>query len=403
MTTLALFFVALFLWSLVARRLEASMLTAPMVFAAAGLLIGPGVVGMELAGTDLEDVRTVGELTLALLLFVDAARITRRSLRTGPSYAPRLLGLGMPLTIALGFLAALVLLPELRPIEAGILATVLAPTDAALGQAVVSNPGVPAAVRKGLNVESGLNDGLSVPFLTLLLAIEGMHLEGRTGLFFLAVAAQQIGLGALAGTMVGAGGGWLLRRARDRSWLGPSAAGMGALALALLCYFAATALGGNGFIAAFVGGFATRWTGKDVVEHAIEFAEEEGQVLNFLVFFWLGAAAWSGLGSLGWRPIAYAVASLSVVRMLPVALAFLGSSATLRTRLFLGWFGPRGLASIVLGLIVVEEAPMLGDQGQLGMAVATTVLLSVLLHGATAAPLARAFGRAEGLKQDISG
>jgi NhaP-type Na+/H+ or K+/H+ antiporter len=310
--------------------------------------------------------------------------------------ATRLLGIGMPLTIALGTALGALLLFRLTLLEAAIVATVLAPTDAALGHAVVSNKRVPERIRRALTVEAGLNDGLSVPFLTLFLVLVKAEHEVSPGLFFLKVAAEQIGLGALSGIAVGAVGGWLLRKAVKRQWVSGTYAGLAALALALMAYALADLVHGNGFIAAFVGGLATGWMSKEVGEHVSEFAEQEGQLFNFAVFYVFGLVALTVLRELTWEVVFYAVMSLTIIRMLPVAAALRRQGLSRNTVLFMGWFGPRGLASIVLGLIVVEHAPEVADRAVMAPILIVTVLLSVLAHGITAAPLSEAFARKVG-------
>jgi sodium/hydrogen antiporter len=277
---------------------------------------------------------------------------------------------------------------------------VLAPTDAALGQAVVSNPRVPVRIRQALNVEAGLNDGLSVPFLALflILAVEGEHLSANLWIRF---ALEQIGFGALVGIGVGLAGGWLVSWASNRGWMTESFQRLALLALALIAWALADQIGGNGFIAAFVGGLVVGPAVERVGERLLRFTESEGQLLNLSVFFIFGVLALGLLGSLTWQIALYVLLSLTVVRMLPVAASLLGTHLRGVSVLFAGWFGPRGLASIVLGLIVVAEAPQLPGASEIEVVVASTVFLSVLLHGVTAAPLSAAYARrVEGMPAD---
>ena len=276
----------------------------------------------------------------------------------------------------------------------------LAPTDAALGQAVVSNPRVPVRIRQALNVEAGLNDGLSVPFLALflILAVEGERLSANLWIRF---ALEQVGLGVLVGVGIGLAGGWLVSRASGRAWMTDSFQRLALLALALIAYALADQIGGNGFIAAFVGGLAVAPTVERVGEQLIRFTEAEGQLLNLSVFFVFGVLAVGFIETLTWQVALYALLSLTVIRMLPVAASLLGTHLRGVSVLFAGWFGPRGLASIVLGLIVIAEAPQLAGAGEIEAVVASTVFLSVLLHGVTAAPLSAAYARrVEGMAAD---
>ena len=393
MTELVLFLLVLFLFSLISRWMEGSIMTPPMFFVFAGMLLGPALLGLSRETFENKNMLLLGEIALALLLFSDAVHVGRHLAEAGPRLAGRLLGIGMPLTIVLGTAIGALLLLKLTLLEAAILATVLAPTDAALGHAVVNNERVPQRIRRALTVEAGLNDGLSVPFLTLFLVLAKAEQEVSPALYFIKVAAQQIGLGAFAGIVVGAAGGWLLHWAAKHTWLSKTYAGFGALALAIMAYAVADLVHGNGFIAAFVGGLATGRVSREVGEHVSEFAEEQGQLFNFVVFYVFGAVALTILKGLTWQMVLYAVLSLTVIRMVPVAIALRKQGLSRNTVLFMGWFGPRGLASIVLGLIVVEEASQVVDRAFMAPVLVATVLLSVLAHGITAAPFSEAFAR----------
>jgi NhaP-type Na+/H+ or K+/H+ antiporter len=382
-----------FAFGLVSRRLEGTVLTAPLVFVAAGVVLGPA--GLALVEFKLDDhtVLLVGEIALAIVLFTDAASINLSSLRQNEGLPLRLLCMGMPLTIGLGTAAAALLLTDLTFWEAAIVGTVLAPTDAALGQAVVSNPRVPLRVRQALNVEAGLNDGLSVPFLALFLTLAVAEGELQPASFWIRFAFEQIGIGALVGVGVGLLGGWLVSWASKREWMTDSFQRLALLALAIIAWALADQLGGNGFIAAFVGGLVVGPTVEHVGERLIRFTQAEGQLLNLSVFFIFGVLVIGLIQPLSWGIALYALLSLTLIRMLPVVLSLLGTHLRGISVVFMGWFGPRGLASIVLGLIVVAEAPTLAGRGQVELVVALTVLLSVLLHGVTAAPLSAAYAR----------
>jgi sodium/hydrogen antiporter len=363
------------------------------VFVAAGIVLGPGVLGLVEFGLDDHTVLLLAEIALALVLFTDAASTDLSTLRQNEGLPLRLLGIGMPLTIALGAAAALLLLTDLTFWEAAIVGTVLAPTDAALGQAVVSNPRVPLRVRQALNVEAGLNDGLSVPFLALFLTLAVAEEELQSASYWIRFALEQIGLGVLVGIGVGLVGGWLVSLASRKSWMADPFQRLALLALALISWALADQLGGNGFIAAFVGGLAVGPAVEHVGERLIQFTETEGQLLNLSVFFIFGVLVIGLLGPLSWEVALYALLSLTLIRMLPVALSLIGTNLRSISVLFMGWFGPRGLATIVLGLIVVAEAPLLTGREKIEQVVALTVLFSVLLHGLTAAPLSAAYAR----------
>jgi NhaP-type Na+/H+ or K+/H+ antiporter len=391
-----------FVFGLVSRRLEGTVLTAPLVFVVAGVILGPAGLGLAEFALDDHTVLLLGEIALAIVLFTDAARTNLSALRRNEGLPLRLLGMGMPLTIALGTVVAALVLTDLTFWEAAIVGTVLAPTDAALGQAVVSNPRVPVRVRQALNVEAGLNDGLSVPFLALFLTLAEAEEEHLSASLWIRFAIEQIGFGVLVGVGVGLVGGWLVSWASKREWMSDSFQRLALLALALIAWTLADQMGGNGFIAAFVGGLVVGPTVERVGERVILFTEAEGQLLNLSVFFIFGVLVLGAIQPLSWKVALYALLSLTVIRMLPVALSLLGTHLRGVSVLFAGWFGPRGLASIVLGLIVVEEAPLLEGRDEIELVVALTVLLSVLLHGVTAAPLSAVYARrVEGMAADV--
>jgi NhaP-type Na+/H+ or K+/H+ antiporter len=398
---LAVLATVVFFFGLVSRRLEGTVLTAPIVFVVAGFVLGPWGLGLVEFELDDHAVLLLGEIALAIMLFTDAAGTDLSALRQNEALPLRLLGIGMPLTIALGSAAAALVLTDLTFWEAAIVGTVLAPTDAALGQAVVSNPRVPVRLRQALNVEAGLNDGLSVPFLALFLTLAEAEEEHLSADLWIRFALEQVGLGVLVGVGVGLAGGWLVSWASKREWMTDSSQRLALLALALIAWALADQIGGNGFIAAFVGGLAVGPTVERVGEQLIRFSEAEGQLLNLSVFFIFGVFVFGAIQHLSWEVALYALLSLTLIRMLPVALSLYGKHLRGISVLFAGWFGPRGLGSIVLGLIVVEEAPLLPGRDEIEMVVALTVLLSVLLHGLTAAPLSALYARrVEGMEAD---
>jgi NhaP-type Na+/H+ or K+/H+ antiporter len=372
----------------VSKRIEGTSVTAPMVFTTAGLVLGVEAVGLiDPAATGVE-VKILAEATLTVVLFSDASRIDLAALRRTVWIPARLLGIGLPLTIVAGFLAALVALDDLSWPEALVLAVVLAPTDAALGQAVVTSPRLPVRIRQSLNVESGLNDGICVPLFFIALAI-ALAEEGAIGDGHAAqLVAEKIGYGALGGVVAGAAAAAVVvfaggRRLVDETWMQ-----VVPVAGALLAFGLAEAIEGSGFIAAFVGGAVfgglRRRRGGDV-SHLIE---QSGAVLVAVTFVVFGAVLLGpALRDLTWQIAVYAVLSLTLVRMVPVAISMLGSGTRPPTVAFLGWFGPRGAASIVFALLLLEEETLPGEALILTTAF-VTVGLSVLAHGVTAAPLA---------------
>jgi len=393
------FAVVLFAFGLVSKRIDGLPVTAPIVFVGAGLLAGwLGVVdlGFEAHGAGgsaeigTETARTIAEIALVLLLFTDAARVDLGALRGRVSLPGRLLGVGLPLTIALGGLLAAVLFDgELSVAEAFVLGAILAPTDAALGAVVVNSPRLPVRVREALNVEAGLNDGLAVPFFTVFAALAADQLLGVGD--FLGVALEKIGYGVGVGVVVGVGGGWLLRECTRRGWMTSIHQQLALISLALVAWWIAEHVGGSGLIAAFVGGLAVGAVDRGVGEKVIDFTEDMGQFLSLLVLFAFGVVASGVLDQVTATMVFYAVLSLTVLRMLPVAIALIGTGTTPATTLFVGWFGPRGLASVLLVLILITEQEGLPGIEPTFLIVTVTVLLSVLLHGTTAAPLTARF------------
>ena len=303
----------------------------------------------------------------------------------------RLLGIGLPLTIAAGALAAVAVLHELNLIDALVLAIVLAPTDAALGQAVVTEPSLPSRIRQGLNVESGLNDGICVPLLLLALAAAEADAGASTSQHAIKIVSEQIGYGILGGVVAGLASAAVVRVSGARDLISKPWLQVIPVAGAALAYGIALALGGSGFIAAFVAGGLFGYLVPQESERISLLAEEVGGLLGGVTFLVFGAILpGPTLEHLSWSAAAYAVLSLTVVRMLPVAIAMIGSGASWQTVGFLGWFGPRGLASIVFAVIVVDEAHLPGT-GTILTATYATIGLSVFAHGLTAAPLARRY------------
>jgi NhaP-type Na+/H+ or K+/H+ antiporter len=370
-------------YAAISGRLGSTPVTQAMVFVAVGLLAGNQALELIEADAAGQFVRHLAEATLALVLFTDAVRVRLGRLRRESLVPARLLGIGLPLSIVAGTLAGLALLPGLDLWTAAALATMLAPTDAALGLPVVSNRRLPSRIRQGLNVESGLNDGVCVPLLIIFLTIAEAE-EGAAHVEPLRVIMEEIGFGAVAGLAAGALGAWVLRGFAARGWMEGTWKQINAGATPVMAYMVAVALGGSGFIAAFVAGIAFRAVAGGQAEATTHLAEESGELLNAVTFLLFGAVLLGpALGDLDWRLVAYAVLSLTVVRLLPVALAMVGTGMRRVTVGFLGWFGPRGLASIVFVLLLLEETE-LPQRSLLLAAVTVTVALSVYAHGLTA-------------------
>ncbi|MGW2014196.1 cation:proton antiporter [Streptomyces sp. NPDC001927] len=387
-------------YALGSRRLASTPVSSAIVFTGFGILIGPAVLDLVSLAPDAEPIMVLLEAALTLVLFTDAMTVRRRDLTTGGFLPRRLLGIGLLLSIAVGWLLAWPLLPGLTMWELALLGVILAPTDAALGKSAMSDPRVPGLVRQGLNVESGLNDGMVLPFFVVFLAaIPGTSYaaEGVAGTFWRALV-----LSTVLGLLVGGVGGRLLAAARARGWVTREWGQVYVLAVAVASYELAVVVDGSGFIAAWVAGFAfghaLRHFGtgpeekREGRDDTPEFAENLGGLLASISLMLFGAVLLGPtLQHLTWQIVVYALLSLTVVRMVPVALSLLGSGLRAPTVAYIGWFGPRGLASVVLGLLMVEEH--VPGTTLLGRVVAFTVALSVLLHGVSAPALAGRYGR----------
>jgi len=389
---LVIFAVFILIYSTVAGAVEKTWISGAIIFTAFGLLIGP--IGLDLISfkADREAIRTLAELTLALVLFTDAAGADMGVLKKFEKLPVRLLLVGLPLTILLGFGVGVLLFKDLSLFEVALLATMLAPTDAALGKAVVSNEAVPNPVRQGLNVESGLNDGICVPILFLFLALAtGKVDEGGPWQLAMKLVAEEIGIGLAVGLLLTGMASWLLKIAKQRQWLTEIWIQVPVVALAVACFATAQFIGGSGFIAAFSGGLLFGAMAKEYREDFLRAAEGTGDVLALITWVIFGAAVVTrAIGNFSWIILLYAILSLTLIRMLPVFFSLAGLRVNTEGKLFIGWFGPRGLASIVFAVIVLNAN--LPNGGTLAMAVVCTVILSIILHGISANPWARGYG-----------
>lgn len=391
---LALFAAFLLFYSLFAGGIETRLLNGPLMFMLVGLILGPAFLGVLQPRIDKDGLRMLAELTLAIVLFSDAANADLKILKAHEGLPLRLLMIGLPLTMLSGWLIGRWLFPQIPPVELAIMATLLAPTDAALGKAVMSNPKVPGAVREGLNVESGLNDGICVPvllmFLALLIEEQTRSPLSLAGELFI----EELGIGAVVGlalTLIA----WLMfRYASKQSWQSPIWSQLTLPGLALLCFATAQTLGGSGFIAAFVGGLLASRLFSEQKHRLLEASEEFATPLSVITWIVFGALViprvWGNLTPAIWF---YAVLSLTVIRVLPVLISLAGTAFDYETRLFIGWFGPRGLATIVFAIMILDY-PL--EAGRMVGAIAVcTVLLSVVLHGLSANPWVSRLARRE--------
>lgn len=385
--------VVLAIYALLAERLARTALTGPMIFTAVGLLIGPELLDLVDIDLENESIETLLNTTLAVVLFVDASHVRIGALRRRAAIPVRLLLIGFPLLLVLGTLGALAVFGGISIVAALAISTILAPTDAALGEAVVTNDQVPIGVRQGLSVESGLNDGLALPVLFTVIAAGDAEVSADPWRVFLEQFLDEVGGGLVAGLVVGAVLRWAIGAAR-RTALRPSAAAIGVATVGGLAMATglASSLHGSILIGAFVAGLVVADALQPVGEEAFELGEQLVEVLTLLAFVVFGGVMLSDeLASLDWRIALYAVLSLAVLRPLAVGVAMLGSGSDARTTLFLGWFGPRGLASILFVSTIVSASPAFDDLDTITSVMTWTVLLSIVAHGLTAWPVSNRY------------
>jgi NhaP-type Na+/H+ or K+/H+ antiporter len=378
--------ILLLAFATLSRKLESTVFTPAIFFTTAGLVAGP-VLGLVEFGIDSSSLKLLAEVTLALVLFSDASRISLGRLRSEYSVPLRLLAIGLPLTIAAGAAVGVAVLPGVSLVEALVLAVMIACTDAALGKAVVTDERIPSRIRQGLNVESGLNDGLCVPLFFIAIGLAQAEEGTLSTHAAVELVLEEIGYGIVGGSIAGLLGALAVRLASQRGWIEPPWLQILTVATTLLGASIALGLHGSIFIAAFVGGLlfgALRGGSAGEVTYLVD---QGGELLNAVTFIVFGAAILGPiLDDLTWRLVLYAVLSLTVVRMLPVALSLLGTGVRRETVAFVGWFGPRGLASIVFGVLLIQDG-QLPHERTLLLATAITVGLSVYAHGLTAKPL----------------
>ncbi|MEM7595637.1 MAG: cation:proton antiporter [Cyanobacteria bacterium P01_A01_bin.83] len=376
-------------FGLISRRLERSIVTPPMAYVGCGLLISSSFLGLiqEVKITN-EVIQVLAEITLAVLLFTDASRIQLKLLRQEYNLPLRLLGIGLPITIILGTILALLLFPnELNIWSAAALATILSPTDAALGQAVVNSSEVPAFIRHGINIESGLNDGICLPILLLFISLSVKGEQSSNATYWLTFTGQQIFVGVLVGIAVGYFGSKLIAQSLKRKWMTQSFEDLSVLGLSILSYTCAEIIGGNGFIAAFCAGLTLGFIStKSVLSSLREFGEAEGQLLTLISFLLYGAVmVVPSVNDATWQMWIYGIASLTITRIIGVAIATSNLKLQLDSTLFVGWFGPRGIASLIYGLLILEKENLPGKE-LIFTTMVITVLMSVFAHGLTAFP-----------------
>ena len=387
-----IFGVAFFAFSLVSKRIQGTILTPPILFTIGGFCLS--AVLTETAGLTYDEggLHAIAELTLILVLAADASQISFGELKHQKAIPMRLLLIGLPLIMLVGTVIGHSVFTGIGWYEAALIAAILAPTDAALGASVLADKTVPLRIRQGLNVESGLNDGIALPavlFFACFLNIT--HQSGEEN--WLAFLSLQLIIGPIAGFAVGWIGGHLIAWAAKKEWVTSEFQGVAAIALAVIAFAAAEICHGNGFIAAFVAGLTYGNLHVSYSKFLHEFTETESQFLSYMTFFLFGALILpEAIEHISWQIVLYAGLSLTVVRMLPVFVAMLGLGLRLPTIAFLGWFGPRGLASLLFAMLILEDLQV-AQAEFIQTVIATTVLFSVVLHGVTAAPFSKKLGQ----------
>lgn len=384
----------IFLYSIVSGRLEKTSINGALVYVIFGLVVGPLGLNILVGEIDSEGLGTLAELALALLLFSDSAGANLNVLKQITGIPTRLLLIGLPLTILLGFGAGTLIFSDLAILEIAILATILAPTDAALGKPVVTNKFVPEKLRESLKVESGLNDGICVPVLLLFLALATTtDVEGGSAMLAITLLVEEIGIGSLVGLGLALSGALLLKLLGQKDWANQTWLQLSVPGLAIASFGMAQWIGGSGFIACFVGGLVFGKMVSQQYKHKLLFAAEgAGETLALITWVVFGAAVVGrSFDSLSWQVLLYAVLSLTLIRIVPVFFSLSGLKMRTESKLFLGWFGPRGLASIVFTEMILKEHLPGGEI--ISLTVACTIMLSVVFHGISANPLAKALGQ----------
>ncbi len=395
MENLAFALIAAFVifYGAVSKRLESTIISGPMVFVVFGFILSSEVTGL-ITFQEHTLINIIANITLILILFSDASRINLTLFRKEQDLPRRLLGLGLPLTILAGFLVALLLLTGLPLWQAAVLATVLAPTDAALAQAVIDSERVPGRIRQALNVESGLNDGICFPILLLFIYLADTSSGHYPVSFWLRFISFQLVLGPIIGIVVGYVGGKIVLWSVEKGYITGNFQRLSIVGLSFLAFFAAELIGGNGFMSAFFAGLVFGNTARKVSGPIYHFGEAEGELFILLTFILFGAIMVPDvLENFSWIYVIYGLLSLTLVRMIPVALSMTGMGLTTPSFIYLGWFGPRGAASILYVLLVVDKSHLSGENLIFNIT-ATTVLLSVFVHGLTSVPGAKAYASA---------
>lgn len=379
-------------YGMFSKLTEKSIITPPMVFVLVGIIVSVFSFENIHVGIHAPLVKVIAELTLILVLFLDASTINLKRLIIERKLPLRLLLIGLPLTMLIGIVIAKPLFPDMNIWVVALMALILSPTDAALGLAVVTSKYVPERIRQTINVESGLNDGIALPPILICVAALSVHDSHGTGLAYWGLfTLKQFIFGPIIGGLVGYIGGLLVEKATKKEWMNTTFQQLISLSLAILAFSLAETVHGNGFIAAYFAGLLLGTTKHSVRERIHEFGEAESQVLQLMIFLLFGMVLIPlSFPHWDWRAWIYAILSLTVIRILPVVLSLAGTDLTRGTKYFIGWFGPRGIASILYLLMVTIELGTTGLEKMVSVVV-LTITLSIYLHGISANPLSRLY------------
>ncbi|MCH9817190.1 MAG: cation:proton antiporter [Actinomycetia bacterium] len=380
-----------FVFAVLARRLGWYQITPPMAFLVAGAVVF--WILPEVA-IDNSAVRVLAEFALLVVLFHDASAVRVSSLRHHPGIPLRLLLIGFPLALLATFGTTSWLLPGVGLAGALLIAGALTPTDAGLGAPTILNPVVPNRIRRALNVESGLNDGMATPIVLFALALLATD-EGAAQPTLISISIVPVVLALVEALILGLGAAWILDASSRRGWSSARSRAIAVLAIPFLAWGIAELIGANGFITAFVAGmvFGARSGCLHEDGDAAELLETGADLLSYAVWLFAGGLAVVMIqGGFRWQWLVLAVLALTVLRVVPVIISLIGSGLQLPSMLFIGWFGPRGLATIVFALLTLEDLGSEGPVFDIVGVTMTTVVISVFAHGMSAQPLARQFG-----------
>lgn len=357
-----------------------------LIFVLVGMALGPFGFDLIEGGPDTSTFTVLAQLALTLILFNQAAELDLSAVLRRREVTFRLLAVGIPLAIALGVITAVLVLPVMPLWEAVCLAAIVAPTEVALIHALLADRRIPERIRHALSTESGFYDGFALAALLAALALASERTAPQAehwGWFLVRTELVSAGVGVA----VGMAGGWVIGRSRRRDWMGDTWAQLATVAIALVCFQVGEHLHGSGFVAAFAGGLAFAFASRRVGHHPdMHVSDAAAQLLELLVFALFGGyAVIVGWREASWRVVLFAVVALLLVRLAAVSVALLRSDVPVRDRLFIGWFGPRGISTLVLGLLVVERGDLV-QQSLIVQVVVVTVTLSLVLHSLSAWP-----------------